>query len=46
MALLQIYQNKFQPQADGTLPQTPLTPRARQMQLQVVQILAAKRRWR
>ena len=42
-ALLQIYQSKFQPQADGTLPQTPLTPAEQvQMQVQVEKILAAK----
>ncbi|MBW3506139.1 MULTISPECIES: YdgA family protein [unclassified Pseudomonas] len=42
-ALLQIYQNKFQPQADGTLPQTPLTPAEQVlMQVEVEKLLAAK----
>ena len=42
-SLVQIYQNKFQPQVDGTLPQTPLTPAEQaQMQVQVEQLLAAK----
>ena len=40
-ALLQIYQTKFQPQADGTLPQTPLTPAEQVlMQAQVEKLLA------
>ena len=42
-SLLQIYQNKFQPQADGTLPKVQLTPAEdTQVQADVSTLLAAK----
>lgn len=42
-SLLQTYQTKFQPQIDGTLPQTPLTPAEQAlMQADVEKLLAAK----
>ena len=42
-SLLQLYQTKFQPQADGTLPETPLTLAEQTlMQAGVEKLLAAK----
>ena len=42
-SLLQIYQTKFQPQADGTMPVAQLTPAEQaQMQADVEKLLAAK----
>ena len=42
-SLLQTYQSKFQPQVDGTLPQTPLTAEEQaRMQVDVEKLLAAR----
>ena len=42
-SLLQIYQTKFEPQADGTMPMAQLTPAEQaQMQAEVEKLLAAK----
>ena len=42
-SLLQTYQSKYQPQVDGTLPQTPLTAEEQaRMQVDVEKLLAAR----